>query len=412
MEKWINNIEGVVPHTNKQVNIELGGKNLIVTGANGSGKTSFLRTVYEKMDLLIVQKKGADLPQIKQILKSHQDSLARAQKGTTIFDTYTNLIKDTEIQINAIEGGLQVDIPNNINFSSLYDDRKAVIRFFEEKRLSEITQPSAAKAVSLEEEDAKKQNPAQKNANKFEQHLVNLTNRKSLAITNDKNQALADKINSWFKDFEKSLKILFEDESVKLRFDSDKFKFFICQDNKPEFTFQTLSAGYRAIFDIYAELIMHTEYFKVMPTDLTGVVFIDEIDSHLHVSLQRLILPFFTNSFPQIQFIVTTHSPFVLMSTPDTVIFDLAKSEPITEDLSYYTYSAVMKGLWNVKPISKDLEDKIKNIAQLVNSDQKDLIRLRQLTDEVKKHTDALDNESKTFYLLGLKTLAEGGGNV
>jgi AAA15 family ATPase/GTPase len=412
MEKWIKNISGIIPHTNNNINIELEGKNLIVTGANGSGKTSFLKAVYEKVDLLIAQKKGADLPQLKQSLKGDQDSLARAQKGTSHFDKYVQSIKNAETQIEAVEGGLKIGIPNNINFSSLYDDRKAVIRFFEEKRLSEITQPTAAKAVSLEEEDAKKQNPSQKNANKLEQHLVNLTNRQSLAITKDKNQTLADKIGLWFSNFEESLKILFEDESVRLEYDSDKFQFSICQDNKPPFTFQTLSAGYRAIFDIYAELIMHTEYFKVMPTDLTGVVFIDEIDSHLHVSLQRLIFPFFTQSFPKIQFIVTTHSPFVLMSATDTVVFDLANSEAITEDLSYYTYSAIMKGLWDIKPISVKLENTIKEIAEIVNSGQKDLARLQQLSDEVQKHAGALDNESKAFYLLGLKTLAEGGDNV
>ncbi|MDR1882632.1 MAG: ATP-binding protein [Prevotella sp.] len=410
MEKWIKNITGVIPHTNNNVNIELEGRNLIVTGTNGSGKTSFLRAVYEKANLLIAQKQGANLPQIKQTLKRRQDALNQIPKGTTAYDIATKDIKFSEAKLNAIESGLQVVIPENFIFSSLYDDRKAVIRFFEEKRLSEITQPSVAKAVSLEEEDAKKQNPSQKNANKFEQHLVNLTSRKSLAITIDKNQELAGKIDSWFQDFEKSLKILFEDESITLRFDSDKFKFFIRQENKPEFTFQTLSAGYRAIFDIYAELIMHTEYFKVMPTDLTGVAFIDEIDSHLHVSLQRLIFPFFARSFPKIQFIVTTHSPFVLMSAVDTVVFDLANSEPITDDLSYYTYSAIMKGLWNVKPISVKLENSIKEIARIVNSEQKDLEKLQQLVNYIKGHE--LDSESKAFYLPGLETLEEGGYNV
>jgi predicted ATP-binding protein involved in virulence len=370
MEKWIKNISGVIPHTNNNVDIELDGKNLIITGANGSGKTSFVKAVYEKVRLLIAQK------------------------------------------LNADEGGLQVEIPDNIHFSSLYDDRKAVIHFFEEKRLSEIIQPQTARAVLVEEENARKQNLCQKNANKLEQHLVNLTSRQSLAITKDKNQTLADEIEQWFCIFENSLKILFEDKSVRLKYNSDKWQFSICQDNKPPFTFQTLSAGYRAIFDIYAELIMHTEYFKIMPTDLTGVVFIDEIDSHLHVSLQRLIFPFFTQSFPKIQFIVTTHSPFVLMSATDTIVFDLANSEPITEDLSYYTYSSIMKGLWNVKPISVKLENSIKEIAQIVNSEQKDLDRLQQLTDEVQKHAGTLDNESKAFYLLGLKTLAEGGDNV
>jgi AAA15 family ATPase/GTPase len=51
MVKWIQNISGVIPHTNKTVSIALNGRNLIVTGANGSGKTSFLKALYEKVCL-------------------------------------------------------------------------------------------------------------------------------------------------------------------------------------------------------------------------------------------------------------------------------------------------------------------------------------------------------------------------
>ncbi|MFF7470304.1 AAA family ATPase [Streptomyces sp. NPDC008092] len=42
-----------------------------------------------------------------------------------------------------------------------------------------------------------------------------------------------------------------------------------------------------------------------------GVVIIDEIDAHLHVSWQRRIGPWLTAHFPRIQFIVTTHSPYI-----------------------------------------------------------------------------------------------------
>jgi predicted ATP-binding protein involved in virulence len=413
MGNWIKNISGKIPYTNKTVNISLDGKNLIVTGANGSGKTSFLKAVYEKINLLIAKKQGADLPQMKNDLRICQKSLDDAQKGTTAYDWAKRMVDDFKSKIDAVENGVQVNMPENIRFSSLYDDRKAIIHFFEEKRLSEIIQPVTAKAVAVEEENAKKADASKKLANNLEQHLVNLKSRQALAITIEKNQVLANHIEQWFVDFEKNLKILFEDPHVALKFDPDNFKFSICQPNKPPYTFQTLSAGYRAIFDIYAELIMRTEYFKVMPKELTGVVLIDEIDSHLHVSLQRLILPFFTESFPKIQFIVTTHSPFVLISTPDTIVFDLAKNEPIVEDLSYYTYSAIMKGLWNVKPISANLENTVKEIAQIVNSEQKDLSRLHELMDKIKGRESVLDNESKAFYLLGLETLEEeGGGNV
>jgi predicted ATP-dependent endonuclease of OLD family len=387
MEKWIKNISGLIPHTNKNVNIELDGKNLIVTGVNGSGKTSLLQAMFEKTSFLIAEKQQAGL-------SLHEPD---------------NVLEKTQELVNFIKEGMQINIPDYINLSLMYDNKKAIIRLFEEKRLSEIVPAITAKGLSVEEENARKQSLSQKFGNNLEQHLVNLMNRQSLAITKDKNQALADNIGTWFEDFVKNLKVLFEDNTLTLDFDADSLKFTICQENKPPYTFQTLSAGYRAIFDIYAELIMRTEYFKVMPKDLTGIVFIDEIDSHLHVSLQRLILPFFTNSFPQIQFIVSSHSPFVLMSTPDTIVFDLAKNEPITEDLSYYTYSSVMKGLWNVKPISASLEREIMEIAQIVNSENRNFERLVELVNKIKGREDGLDSESKVFFLKGLETLEEAG---
>jgi ABC-type Mn2+/Zn2+ transport system ATPase subunit len=57
MKKWIKNISGEIPHTGRNVNIDLDGKNLIVTGTNGSGKTSFLKAVYEKNESVDCPKK-------------------------------------------------------------------------------------------------------------------------------------------------------------------------------------------------------------------------------------------------------------------------------------------------------------------------------------------------------------------
>jgi hypothetical protein len=59
-----------------------------------------------------------------------------------------------------------------------------------------------------------------------------------------------------------------------------------------------------------------------------------------------------------------------------------------------------------------NLENTIKEIAHIVNSEQKDLQRLRELANTVKGREDALDSESKAFYLLGLEVLEEGGGYV
>lgn len=48
-----------------------------------------------------------------------------------------------------------------------------------------------------------------------------------------------------------------------------------------------------------------------------GVVLIDEVDAHLHVSWQQKIGPWLKEHFPRIQFIVTTHSPFICQSAEE-----------------------------------------------------------------------------------------------
>ena len=48
--------------------------------------------------------------------------------------------------------------------------------------------------------------------------------------------------------------------------------------------------------------------------DMPGIVLIDEIETHLHLELQKKIMEILTGIFPNVQFIVTTHSPFILNS--------------------------------------------------------------------------------------------------
>ena len=384
MVGYINRITGLIPYTNKLVDIHLDGKNLIITGGNGSGKTSFLRNLYEKVVLLIIEKKQADLPRLKNDLKIHEQYFATLSKGTSQYDNYERTIERLQKEISGIENELHPIIPDNILFSSKYDDKKAVVLYFEDKRLSKIAEAKMAQGLQTEIEENRKVRHNEKLGNNLEQHLLNLRARRSFAITEEKNQALTDTIDTWFLEFEKNMKHLFEDDSTKLNFDPDKNKFYIQQNDKPPYTFQTLSAGYRAIFDVYADLLMRTKYFSISPLELEGVVFIDEIDSHLHISLQRLILPFFMNSFPRVQFIVTTHSPFVLMSTRDTLVFDLAKDEPYSifqvksqnEVLNEYLGVPTAMPVW--------AEENLKSIITKYLNSKPDDISLEVLREELR----------------------------
>ncbi|WP_170096480.1 AAA family ATPase [Photobacterium angustum] len=411
MNKYVEKIYGVVPNTNKEIDIKLNGRNLIITGSNGSGKTCLLREFNRKTDLLIAQKKIADRESIETSIQYYEKSLKTSQKGTSQYERDQNNLERYKKQIDEINFGLTIAFTDYLSFSSKLDDRRAVLRLFEAQRKSEISSANTARGLETEkalvQNQKKNQQKNQQLGNNLEQHLVNLRNRRSLAITEDKNYSLADKIDHWFAEFEEDLRQLLEDNTAKLNFNSDTLKFTIFQDSKPEYTFQSLSSGYKAIFDIYADLLMRTEYFDITPKELTGIVFIDEIDAHLHVSLQRLIFPFFTKSFPNIQFIVTTHSPFVLMSAQDTIIFDLTKNEQIDEDISLYSHTSVIKGLLGTKTTSARLEEYVNEIATIVNTDNVNYERLEVLVRKLRSVENTLDSQSKAFYLMGENALLD-----
>lgn len=91
-----------------------------------------------------------------------------------------------------------------------------------------------------------------------------------------------------------------------------------------------LSSGELALISIFGEII-HQADNNVNNTPLEnikGIVIIDEIEKHLHITLQKEILPKMFALFPNVQFIVSSHSPFLNMGlatelSGNHMIFDL-----------------------------------------------------------------------------------------
>jgi len=74
MEKWIKSISGRIPFTQKDIKIDVDNRNLIITGANGSGKTSLLRAVFEKVNLFIVKKQNLEYLDLERSINNARNS--------------------------------------------------------------------------------------------------------------------------------------------------------------------------------------------------------------------------------------------------------------------------------------------------------------------------------------------------
>lgn len=102
-----------------------------------------------------------------------------------------------------------------------------------------------------------------------------------------------------------------------LRFVMDK----INEDGtKQELRIEQLSEGYKIIIAMVADLAARmAEANPNMddPLKTTGIVLIDEVDLHLHPQWQRKILRQLSTVFPNIQFIVSTHSPVIVVGAAD-----------------------------------------------------------------------------------------------
>ena len=87
-----------------------------------------------------------------------------------------------------------------------------------------------------------------------------------------------------------------------------------------------ISDGYRSLFVIATELLLRLSLCTATPSEMLtqeAVCLVDEIDVHLHPTLQGRIIPALRTLFPNVQFIVTTHSPLVVASVEPHQVFRL-----------------------------------------------------------------------------------------
>ena len=363
-------------------------KNLILTGKNGCGKTSVLKSLVEFLEYVIsnTYTPKDDIVNTIAYWKSKADESDDTEKGRSKREEAYRFSNLYEKNLLLWENGCNACITSVMKLREKYSNGQFVMAFYSDNRQIDVAKYKDITKVDLKPVYEIQDKPA-KDLGKY---LVNLKSTQAFAQAKG-DLIRANEIENWFNRFEGILKRLYQANSLYLDFDIDTFQFSIHINGREPFDFNTMSMGYAAVLDIICDLIMRMESQRRY--DLEGIVLIDEIETHLHVELQKQIVPILTELFPNIQFILTTHSPFILNSAPNAVIYDLEKRILVEEGMENLSYEGILDGYFEVDRFSQKLRKAFEEYKQLVTSanlSDLDYARIAELEDYLDEVPDYL----------------------
>lgn len=363
---------------------------LILTGKNGSGKTILLNAIADFLDY-IKDKTNLYFLEYKKWVESSKRSLTQFEKDSPEYVKAKTQLKTNQRFYDSLYGKVTLSFANGYGFINDYQEGNFIIAFYQAARKTDIIEPKNPTKPSL--------TPKGNARNNLTSQLLNFLSDLKIQEALARNEGLkedADNIKHWFDNFENILCKFFEDENLKLQFNYKDYSFTIHTKEKA-FKFTELSDGFIAILDIVADLILRMQADGNLSTEFNkpGIVMIDEIETHLHLKLQKIILPMLSTLFPNIQFIVTSHSPFVLSSLPTSTAYDLEHQEPIT-NLTEYSYQALTEGYFGVSTDSDYARQRYNELEKLLEKEylsDTETFTATQLIEDFKKIPEATSPE-------------------
>ncbi|CAH0996540.1 hypothetical protein EMA8858_02672 [Emticicia aquatica] len=198
---------------------------------------------------------------------------------------------------------------------------------------------------------------------------------------------------------------------VSLNSETDQIEYIeqeICEDGKntikyQPLPFQKLASGFKSVIALAGDMIVRLSKNQPTvkdPSELKGIVIIDEIDLHLHPKLQKQLVGQFSKVFPKIQFIVSTHSPIPLLGAEsNTVILKVSRTEAegvqienIKLELKNLTPNLVLtSGIFDMEDFVSVQNEEISEVRT------EDSFEEMQKNDMVEKHLQDFEKSASQF---------------
>jgi len=162
-------------------------------------------------------------------------------------------------------------------------------------------------------------------------------------------------------------------ESVTLPdFEVRSSKYLLIEKNGREMLLNQLSDGERMVIGLVAEISRRLVIANnTEPLKGTGIVLIDEIELHLHPKWQRTIVGALEKTFPNITFILTSHSPLVLSGLRKSSIKIINDSQEVPNgelpDIYTATADEILERLMFAEDSFNPFKEQLKEIDKLFN---------------------------------------------
>jgi predicted ATP-binding protein involved in virulence len=142
------------------------------------------------------------------------------------------------------------------------------------------------------------------------------------------------------------------EEAADVRYDPKRAEVIVVFGEHEAVPFSYLSDGQRTMLALVGDLAMRMARLNPHLGDdvlahTPGVVLIDEIDLHLHPTWQRHVVDDLKRIFPQVQFVTTTHSPFIVQTLDEGELISLDSQAPASrlDNLGIETISRSIMGV-------------------------------------------------------------------
>ena len=204
---------------------------------------------------------------------------------------------------------------------------------------------------------------------------------KALSLNDAANDAMreVEYVKNKLKHFSKSINTLGTDNNEYIiedffpLVDDDKLFLYLHLQNGKDVMFDNLPAGYNRLFSIAFDLAYRLFILRKDNEDEPhGIVIIDEVDLHLHPTLEQEVIERLRRAFPTIQFIVSTHSPLVLSNlktkNSDNMIFKMEENDEHPKempDMYGIDYSSAVYDFMETPYADSDVHEEVEAIIRL-----------------------------------------------